>query len=111
LISNIELACGNNSSFKINVDGSPGDRLDEYYKNNSRQLAGIIFSESSHNNFLNYADFKNAKDAITVNGLSNTSPKLNLNACVINNASGFRILSNRSSINAVNCLIYNCGSN
>jgi hypothetical protein len=24
LISNIELACGNNSSFKINVDGSPG---------------------------------------------------------------------------------------
>jgi hypothetical protein len=87
-----------------------GDRLDDYYKDLPGSWRGIIFSESSSNNFINYTDFKNAKDAITVNGLSNTSPKLNLNACIINNASGLGILGNHSSIDGVNSLIYNCGS-
>lgn len=88
-----------------------GDRLDDYYKDLPGSWQGIIFNESSVNNFINDADFKNAKDAITVNDFLNPSPKLNLNGCIINNASGAGILSNHSSINVVNCLIYNCGSN
>jgi hypothetical protein len=88
-----------------------GDRLDDYYKDLPGSWQGIVFSESSENNFINYADFKNAKDAITVNGFLNPTPKLNLNGCIINNASGSGILANHSIINAVNCLIYNCESN
>jgi hypothetical protein len=88
-----------------------GDRLDDYYKDLPASWQGIIFSESSESNMINYADFKNAKDAITINGLSNASLKVNLNECIINNASGYGVLSDHSSINAINCLIYNCGSN
>lgn len=105
-----------NGSLHINGEVSEratftGDRLDDYYKDLPGSWQGIIFSESSENNIINYADFKNAKDAITVNGLSGNTTKLNLNAGIISNASSSGIQSNHSSINAVNCLIYNCGSN
>jgi len=105
-----------NGSLHINGENSSrviftSDRLDDYYKDLPGSWQGIIFNQPSTNNFINYTDFKNAKDAIVVNGFLNSSPKLNLNACIINNASGSGILSNHSDINAVNCLIYNCANN
>jgi hypothetical protein len=105
-----------NGSLQINGETSErvtfaGDRLDDYYKDLPASWQGIIFSESSGNSIIDNADLKNAKDAIVVNGLSNTGFKLSLNGCMVKNASGPGILSNNSSINAINCLIYNCGSN
>jgi len=87
-----------------------GDRLDDSYKDLPGSWQGIVFSETSESNAINYTDFKNARDAITVNGLSNIT-KLNLNGCIINNSSGLGIQANHSSINAINCLIYNCANN
>lgn len=89
-----------------------GDRLDDYYKDLPASWRGIIFSESSKNNAFNYCEIKNASDAITLNNPSTDSnPRLKLNECIISNASGSGILSNNSSVDAANCLIYNCGNN
>jgi hypothetical protein len=88
-----------------------GDRLDDYYKDLPGSWPGIIFSESSENNLIRYTVFKNANDAIVVTGIGNNATKLSLNACTISNASGSGVLAEHSSINAVNSLIYNCGSN
>lgn len=89
-----------------------GDRLDDYYKDLPASWQGIIFAENSKNNMLNSCEIKNASDAITVNNPStDNNPKLKLNECVISNASGSGIFSSNSSVDAVNCLIYNCGNN
>lgn len=115
----------NHANGKIIVNGSlhalgerdnkivfTSDRLDDYYKDLPASWEGIVFSESSKDNLLNYCEIKNASDAVTINNPStDNNPKLKLNECVINNASGSGIWSNNSSIDAVNCLIYNCGNN
>ena len=89
-----------------------GDRLDDYYTDLPGSWKGIVFSESSGVNLINYTEIKNAQNALTANGPSNDyTAKLNLNGCIISNALRSGISANHSSINAVNCLIYNCGNN
>ncbi len=88
-----------------------GDRLDDYYKKLPGSWPGITFGQSSINNQLNYTSIFNATNAVTVdNPALNNNPKLYMNQCIIDNASGAGIFSVYSSINAINCLISNCGS-
>ncbi len=89
-----------------------GDRLDDYYKDLPGSWQGITFSRSSKNNMLNYTELKNANRAIIVNEPATVNnPKLKLHQCIIDNALEAGILCSNSSIEAINCLIYNCGNN
>ncbi len=88
-----------------------GDRLEDYYKDIPGSWPGILFSESSSNNVLNYTDVKNAKEAINIKGAAANSFNLLLNECIIDNASNVGILAINSGIKAINCLISNCENN
>ena len=89
-----------------------GDRLDAPYKNYPASWPGIIFRSSSINNQLQFAQIKNAYQAIVVDQpASNANPKLRLEQCVIDNAFDAGIFSINSSITASNLLISNCANN
>ncbi|MGN6492083.1 MAG: hypothetical protein ACTHLE_08830 [Agriterribacter sp.] len=89
-----------------------GDRLDKGYRDLPASWPGLIFRESSHSNNITHAIIKNAYQAVITTGASgNALPKLSLSECIIDNAYDIGILANTSSINAVNCLISNCGAN
>lgn len=89
-----------------------GDRLDEPYKDFPAGWPGIFFRDVSKDNVLNYAVIKNAYQAIAVlDPAPNTNPKLVLNECIIDNAYDAGIIALNSSIDAINCLISNCGKN
>lgn len=87
-----------------------GDRLDEPYKNFPASYPGIIFTDPSRNNVLNYAIIKNAYQGIVV---SEPSPgiKLTLNETIIDNAYDAGLLGINTSITAKNLLVSNCGKN
>ena len=86
-----------------------GDRLDEYYRDLPGSWPGIQFTSSSKNNMLVYATILNAINGITTEKWKIGEEKLTLHQCIINNCSDAGILSLNSLINAVNCLISNCG--
>ena len=87
-----------------------GDRLDEPYKNYPAGWPGIYFRGTSRDNVLNYAVVQNAYQAIVAEQPAlNGRAKLALNQCIIDNAYDAGILGVQSSINAVNCLVSNCG--
>jgi hypothetical protein len=89
-----------------------GDRLDEPYRDYPAAWPGILFRGQSKNNILQYTTIKNAYQGLIADGPSiNTSPKLVLRECVVDNAYDAGILGINSSIQARNCLISNCGNN
>ncbi|HTN08516.1 hypothetical protein [Agriterribacter sp.] len=89
-----------------------GDRLDHGYRDLPSSWPGIYFRESSINNSIQYGIIKNAyQGIIAVGPATNTLPKLQLSECIIDNIYDTGILSIGSGIDAVNCLISNCGSN
>lgn len=89
-----------------------GDRLDKGYRDLPASWPGLIFRESSNSNRITYAIIKNAYQAVVTAGASgNALPKLSMSECIIDNAYDVGILANTSSINAVNCLVSNCGAN
>lgn len=89
-----------------------GDRLDEDYRDLPASWPGIYFSEKSKSNVITYGVVKNAyQGIIAVAPPSNALPKVQLNQCVIDNIYDAGIIGAASSINAVNCLVSNCGSN
>ena len=88
------------------------DRLDDYYKDLPASWQGIVFTESSTNNELNFVSVLNATNAVVVrNPATNNNPKLKIEQCIIDNASNAGLYGIYSSINAINCLISNCGEN
>ncbi|CAN5136390.1 hypothetical protein BH11BAC6_BH11BAC6_13330 [soil metagenome] len=88
------------------------DRLDDYYKDLPASWTGITFTENSKNNILSFASILNAANAVIVrNPATNSNPKLTISQCVIDNASNGGLIGIFSSIEAVNCLISNCGAN
>lgn len=96
-------------STQINITG---DRLDAPYKDYTAAWPGIVFNPISKNNVLNYTTIQQAYQALIVGQpASNTSPKLTLNQCTINNAFDAGIIAINTSIVATNCLITNCGTN
>ena len=87
-----------------------GDRLDDPYRDFPASYPGIIFSDVSSNNVLNYAIIKNAYQGI-VAGPSYSGTKLTLNQTIIDNAYDAGLFAVNSSINAQNLLVSNCGKN
>ncbi|HRH59017.1 MAG TPA: hypothetical protein PL045_00495 [Chitinophagaceae bacterium] len=89
-----------------------GDRLDDPYSTYPDSWQGIIFTETSKDNILNFVTIKNADKAITVlHPAANSNPKLTITHSIIDNNSSYGIKAINSSIIAVNCLISNCDSN
>lgn len=87
-----------------------GDRLDDPYKNFPASYPGLIFTDVSKNNVLNYAIIKNAYQGIVVAEPS-AGTKLTLNETIIDNAYDAGLLGINTSINARNLLVSNCGKN
>ncbi|HYK55212.1 MAG TPA: hypothetical protein VEV15_01965, partial [Flavisolibacter sp.] len=87
-----------------------GDRLDEPYRNFPASFPGLIFTETSRNNIINYGIIKNAYQGIVAVEPS-TGTKLILNETIIDNAHDAGILGINTSITARNVLVSNCGKN
>lgn len=87
-----------------------GDRLDEPYKDFPASYPGLIFTDVSENNVLNYAVIKNAYQAIVVTQPA-AGTKLTLNETIIDNAYDAGLLGINTSITAKNVLVSNCGKN
>lgn len=89
-----------------------GDRLDDPYRDFPASWPGIYFRVTSSDNEMQYAVIKNAYQAVVLEGPSpNSSPKLTLNACIIDNAYDAGIWAIASSFTLHNTLISNCGRN
>ncbi|MCW3075135.1 MAG: hypothetical protein JWP69_2204 [Flaviaesturariibacter sp.] len=86
------------------------DRLDEPYRNYPAGYPGLIFTNTSRNNVLNYAIIKNAYQGIVVAEQS-VGTKLTLNETVIDNAYDAGLIGINTSITARNLLVSNCGKN
>lgn len=88
-----------------------GNRLDETYKDLPGTWPGIVFTNSSVANELNYTDILNAYQAVVAIGGASLSPaKLRLNNCVISNAYDFGLFAFNTSVQATNCLIAQIGN-
>ena len=89
-----------------------GDRLDDPYKKFPGSYPGIIFTDVSRNNVLNYALIKNAYQAIVAfDPAPGGGTKLTLNETIIDNAYDAGILGINTTITAKNVLVSNCGKN
>lgn len=89
-----------------------GDRLDEGYREYPGGWPGIYFGRNSRNNILKHAVIKNGYQGIVAESPSfSNEPKLKLEECIIDNCYDAGIIGAESSIDAVNCLISNCGKN
>ncbi len=110
-----------------------GDRLDrDYFGGDSPgEWCGIYFLQKSHDNVLDHTTIKNGGAPFILydnlggvigsipgaliymeqNNTNFTTPKLSLNSCVLGISSQFGIVGYKSSLNATNSLIYNCGAN
>ena len=88
-----------------------GDRLNAEYKDLPAGWPGIIFSNSSRENVLNYAVVKNAyQGLVAIGGAANALPKLTLNECIVDNAYDVGLKAVNASIKSRNCLFSNCGN-
>ena len=97
---------------KANTVAFTGDRLDEGYKDLPASWPGIYFRGNSKNNVLTFAIVKNAYQAIVTEKPSiNANPKVILHQCFVDNAYDAGVLCIKSSLQADNSLISNCGSN
>lgn len=89
-----------------------GDRIDENYKDLPGAWPGIIFTNSSHDNQMTYANVLNAYQAVVIAGGANqNTARLIMNECVIHNAYDIGLYTLNSSVKATNCLISQCGNN
>jgi len=87
-----------------------GDRLDDPYRDFPASYPGLIFTDVSKNNVLNYAIIKNAYQGIVVTEPS-VGTKLTLNETIIDNAYDAGLFGINTSIAAQNLLVSNCGKN
>jgi hypothetical protein len=87
-----------------------GDRLDAPYRDYPAGYPGLIFSDASKGNTLQYVTVKNAYQGIVV---TEPSPgiKLTMSETIIDNAYDAGLLAINTSINASNLLVSNCGKN
>lgn len=87
-----------------------GDRLDEPYRNFPASYPGLVFTQSSTGNILNYAVIKNAYQGIVAME-PGTGTKLTLNETRIENAYDAGLIGINTSITANNLHVSNCGKN
>ncbi|MEQ1554560.1 MAG: hypothetical protein ABL929_10295 [Ferruginibacter sp.] len=87
-----------------------GDRLDEPYNGFPAAWPGIYFNSLSKDNVMQFAQVKNAYQAIVVTApTTNANPKLILKQCIIDNAYDAGLLFSDTKILVENCLVSNCG--
>ena len=101
-----------------------GDRLEPGYAEIPGQWGGIVFTSTSRNNRIRYAEIKNATFGAYLLNPDNATPhpKLTVENMVIRNISGANlsfanarsstgggIISNSGDVTATNCLFTNCG--
>lgn len=81
------------------------------YKNLAGAWAGIDFANNSSGNVLNYITIQNATYAIsdTLNSAAPATSKLSLQGAILQNNSGYGLLSRLGNISVVNSLIANNG--
>lgn len=86
------------------------DRTERIYKDESGQWAGLIFSEKSQNNKLNYCIIKNAVTGIYIDSSVNgQTTRILLTNSVIKNHQVGGLIANNAEITAINNLFFNCG--
>jgi hypothetical protein len=89
-----------------------GDRLDVPYRDYPASYPGLLFTDASKNNVINYAVIKNAYQGLAViNPSINATPKLTINETIVDNAFDAGLLGINTNITARNVLITNCGKN
>lgn len=89
-----------------------GDRLDEPYRDFPASWPGLLFLDGSKDNSLQFAEIRNAYQAVVVQNPSvNGAPKLQLQETIIENAYDAGILASNTHITARNVLVANCGKN
>lgn len=89
-----------------------GDRLDEVYRDLPSAWPGIYFRNTSKNNKFTHALVRNAYQGIVTIGPSGTAaPKVDMQACLIDNAYDAGIVGYNSSVRAWNLSITNSGNN
>lgn len=89
-----------------------GNRLDEPYANFPASWPGIFLNEVSKNNYITFAEIKNAYQAVVAIAPSiNSNPKLNLQQTIISNAYSSGLYAINSDVTANNCLIFNSNQN
>ncbi|HEY8970861.1 MAG TPA: choice-of-anchor Q domain-containing protein [Puia sp.] len=89
-----------------------GDRLDDPYRDFPGGWPGIYFRQTSNASSMEYAEIKNAYQAVVASGSPLSSPpQLTLDQCIIDNSYDAGIMGIQTSIQANNCLISNCGKN
>ena len=89
-----------------------GDRLDDPYKFLPASWPGIFFRTSSKNNKIQFAEIKNAYQALVIDAPApNANPKLILQQCIIDNAYNAGLFCSNTSVQAENVLITNCANN
>lgn len=89
-----------------------GDRLDEPYKYFPASWGGLVFNAGSKNNQIQFAEIKNAYNAISVLGPSLlSSPVLVMQQSVIDNALHAGIFCRNTNVDVSNSLISNSANN
>lgn len=89
-----------------------GSRLDDIYSELPASWPGIYFRPNSRDNVLQFCRIQNAYQGVAAIGSSVTSsPKVLLTECIIDNIYDAGILAVNSYVEAINCLVSNCGSN
>ena len=88
-----------------------GDRLDPPYNGFPGSWPGIYFRGASSGNHMQYAEIRNAYQAVVdAAPPAGTIPKVLLEQCIIDNSYNAGIIGVQGSLQASNCLISNCGS-
>jgi hypothetical protein len=89
-----------------------GNRLDEDYRDLPASWPGIYCRQTSGGNKLEFAQIKNAYQALVAEGPSTVAePKISMSQCIIDNAYDAGFIAVASDVIADNCLISNCGIN
>jgi Right handed beta helix region len=84
-----------------------GDRLEKEFGNEADQWSGIILSDGSRNNALNFTTIRNARLGLRVDSAASLTIK---NSKIYNTASS-GLLAQRANVTAENCLFYDNGGN
>ena len=100
---------------KLTVNGEPdnpvtfcGDRLEEFYKDKAGQWGGIWLSAGSYDNFINWAEIKNAIYGVIVDTVGKVNTKtLTIHNSRIQNMSMNALLARGAVVEAGNCLFAN----
>lgn len=97
-------------SGKANIVCFQGPRTENYWENIPGQWKGIVFTQTSQNNSIKFAEIKNAETGIEINKTENTLniTFVEVSNTIIKNMSQFGFYATNSNLKLFNTLIFNC---